>query len=99
MVERPGQRQPIGAASAVNVRGGFWHCTYEGGLNASLFVSLLRKMMRRRTAPVHLLVDGLPAHKTKLVKDYVASTNGMLTLHFLLAMRPNSIPMSWCGAT
>ena len=66
VIERPGQRQSIAAASAVNVRGGFWYCTYEGGLNASLFVSLLRKMMRRRTAPVHLVVDGLPAHKTKL---------------------------------
>ena len=92
VVERPGQRQSIGAASAVNVRGGFWHCTYEGGLNASLFVSLLRKMMRRRTAPVHLVVDGLPAHKTKLVKDYVASTNGMLTLHFLPGYAPELNP-------
>ena len=32
--------------------------------------------MRRRTKPVHLVVDGLPAHKTTLVKTYVASTNG-----------------------
>ena len=92
VVERPGQRQSIGAASAVNVRGGFWHCTYEGGLNASLFVILLRKMMRRRTAPVHLVVDGLPAHKTKLVKDYMASTNGMLTLHFLPGYAPELNP-------
>jgi len=61
-------------------------------LNASLFVSLLRKMMRRRTAPVHLVVDGLPAHKTKLVKDYVASTNGMLTLHFLPGYAPELNP-------
>jgi hypothetical protein len=32
---------------------------------------------------VHLVVDGLPAHKTALVKDYIASTKGMLTLHIL----------------
>jgi hypothetical protein len=64
-------------------RGGFWYCTYEGGLNAELFVALLRRMMRHRTRPVHLVLDGLPAHKTALVKAYVASTNGMLTLHFL----------------
>jgi len=32
---------------------------------------------------VHLVVDGLPAHKTTLVQTYVAATNGMLTLHFL----------------
>jgi hypothetical protein len=48
-----------------------------------LFVSLLRKMAGHRAKPVHLVVDSLPAHKTTLLKDYVASTNGRLTLHFL----------------
>src|SRR3984957_19066861 len=33
VVERPGQRQSISAASAVNARGGFWYCTYQGGLH------------------------------------------------------------------
>jgi transposase len=38
------------------------------------------------------VVDGLPAHKTKLVKDYAASTNGMLTLHFLPGYAPELNP-------
>ena len=92
VIERPGQRQSISAASAVNSKGGFWYCTYQGGLNAELFVSLLRRMMRYRTRPVHLVVDGLPAHKTTLVKTYVASTNGMLTLHFLPGYAPELNP-------
>jgi transposase len=92
VVERPGQRQSISAASAVNARGGFWYCIYEGGLNAELFVTLLRKMMRHRSRPVHLVLDGLPAHKTALVKTYVASTNGMLTLHFLPGYAPELNP-------
>ena len=92
VVERPGQRQSISAASAVNARGGFWYCTYQGGLNAEAFVSLLRRMMRRRSKPVHLVLDGLPAHKTTLVKAYVASTKGMLTLHFLPGYAPELNP-------
>ena len=92
VVERPGQRQSISAASAVNAKGGFWYCTYEGGLTAELFVSLLRKMMRHRPKPVHLVVDGLPAHKTKLVKDYVQSTHGRLTLHILPGYAPELNP-------
>ena len=48
--------------------------------------------MRYRSKPVHLVVDGLPAHKTTLVKDYVASTNGMLTLHFLPGYAPELNP-------
>jgi transposase len=92
VVERPGQRQSVSAASAVNARGGFWYCTYHGGLNAELFVKLLRRMMRHRTKPVHLVLDGLPAHKTELVKTYVAATNGMLTLHFLPGYAPELNP-------
>ena len=92
VVERPGQRQSISAASAVNARGGFWYCTYQGGLNAEAFVSLLRRMMRRRSKPVHLVLDGLPAHRTTLVKTYVASTKGMLTLHFLPGYAPELNP-------
>lgn len=39
----------------------------------------LQKMMRYCTKPVHLILDGLPAHKTALVKKYIAST--YLTRH------------------
>jgi transposase len=92
VVERPGQRQSISAASAVNSKGGFWYCTYQGGLDAVLFVELLRRMMRHRTKPVHLVVDGLPAHKTTLVKVYAASSDGMLTLHFLPGYAPELNP-------
>ncbi len=92
VVARPGQRQSISAASAVNARGAFWYCTYHGGMKSEMFVTLLRRMMRRRAKPVHLVVDGLPAHKTALVKAYVASTNGMLTLHFLPGYAPELNP-------
>jgi transposase len=92
LVERPGERQTVSAASALNARGGFWYCTYEGGLTAELFVRLLRRMLRHRTKPIHLVVDGLPAHKTKLVKDYVQSTEGRLTLHFLPGYAPELNP-------
>jgi transposase len=92
VIERPGQRQSVSAASAVTARGAFWYATYEGGLNAEMFVSLLRRIMRNRIKPVHLVVDGLPAHKTALVKAYVASTDERLTLHVLPGYAPDLNP-------
>ena len=61
VVERPGQRQSVSAASAVTAQGAFWFCVYEGALNGELFVELLKKMMHRRRKPVHLVLDSLPA--------------------------------------
>jgi transposase len=92
VIERPGQRQSISAASAVSAKGAFWFATYEGGLTGELFVELLHKMMYRRKKPVHLVVDGLPSHKKAVVKEYVASLEGNLTLHFLPGYAPDLNP-------
>jgi transposase len=95
VVERPGQRQSVSAASAVSANGGFWFRTYEGALDGELFVTLLKDMMRCKRRPIHLIVDSLPAHKTKLVKDYVASTDGRLTMYFLPGYAPDLNPDEW----
>ena len=49
-------------------------------------------MMRYRRQPIHLVLDSLPAHKTALVKKFVASTEGRLTLHFLPGYAPDLNP-------
>lgn len=92
VVQRPGQRQSVSAASAVTAQGAFWFCVYEGALNGELFVELLKKMMHRRRKPVHLILDSLPAHKRSIVSEYVASTEGRLTLHFLPGYAPDLNP-------
>ena len=92
VIQRPGQRQSILAASAVNAKGGFWFATYQGALNAELFIELLKRMMKKRSKPVHLVVDGLPAHKKLNVREYIASTKGKLTMHILPGYAPDLNP-------
>lgn len=94
VIERPGQRQSISAASAVSAKGAFWFATYQGGLGLTgeLFVDLLKKMMYRRKKPVRLVVDGLPALKKEVAKEYIASTTGKLTLHLLPGYAPDLNP-------
>ena len=92
IVELPGNRQSISAASAVNAKGAFWFVTYKGGMTAELFVALLKHIMRRRRKPLLLVLDSLPAHKARIVRDYVESTNGKLELHFLPGYAPELNP-------
>ena len=92
VVSVPGQRQGISAASAVSAKGAFWFATYSGGLNGDGFVELLRRMMRGRRKPLHLILDGLPAHKAKVVKRHVAELEGKLTLHYLPGYAPDLNP-------
>lgn len=55
-------------------------------------MELLRTMMRGRRRPIHLVLDGLPAHKTKAVRAYVDGLKGKLTLHFLPGYAPDLNP-------
>ena len=80
IVKTSGQRQSVSAISAVTARGEFWYSVYTGRLNAMRFVEFLKQFMRHRRRPVFLVVDGLPAHKAKLVATYVQSLKGKLEL-------------------
>lgn len=92
VVQVPGQRQGISAASAISAKGAFWFATYAGVLTGPLFVDLLRRMMRGRRKPLHLILDRLPAHKALAVKEYVAGLDGTLTVHYLPGYAPDLNP-------
>ena len=61
-------------------------------MNAELFIELLKKMMKGRSKPVHLVVDGLPAHKKANVREYIESTKGKLSMHVLPGYAPDLNP-------
>jgi transposase len=92
VVAVPGTRQSVSAASAVNAKGAFWFATYKGGMSAELFVAMLGQLMRHRKKPLFLILDSLPAHKAKVVQNYVKSTSGKLELYFLPGYAPELNP-------
>ena len=49
-------------------------------------------MMKGRSKPVHLVVDGLPAHKKANVRQYIESTQGKLSMHILPGYAPDLNP-------
>jgi len=64
----------------------------EGLVSAAVFRTFLEQLMLGATQPIFLVVDGHSIHKAKLVSEYVASTNGMLELHFLPPYSPQLNP-------
>ncbi|MBI2432260.1 MAG: IS630 family transposase [Candidatus Hydrogenedentes bacterium] len=92
VVATSGQRQSVNAISAVTMRGGFWYAVYTGRFNAGRFVEFLKAFLRGRRCPVMLVVDGHPAHRAKVVADFVQSTKGQLELHFLPGYAPELNP-------
>jgi transposase len=78
VVASSGQRQSINVISAVNASGAFWAATHTGKLHAENFVAFRKNFRKGRRRKVLLVVDGHPAHKANLVKDYIAAWAGRL---------------------
>ena len=64
----------------------------KGGVGARVFIQFLKRLMHGRRRPVYLIVDGHPAHRAKLVKNYIESLGGRLKLFFLPPYSPELNP-------
>jgi transposase len=92
VVTSSGQRQSINVISAVNASGAFWAATYTGKLNTESFLEFLKNFMKSQRRNALLVVDGHPAHKANLIKEYIATLAGRLELHFLPPYAPDLNP-------
>ncbi|MGD9529949.1 MAG: transposase [Dehalococcoidia bacterium] len=64
--------------------------TFTGSFTGARFIEFAKKLMADTDGPIYLVVDGHPAHRAKLVKDFVASTDGALRLFVLPAYSPRA---------
>ena len=104
--QKPWQRETYPAlarhAQRTKAEISFWD---ESGVRADavaltglLFLDVLRRMLRGRRKPLHLILDGLPTHKALAVKKYVAGLAGKLTVHYLPGYAPDLNPDELVGS-
>jgi hypothetical protein len=79
-VTATGERKSANMISAVSPGGQIHFDVFEGRMNAARFIEFCAKLVHDCPTPVFLIVDGSSAHTAKLVKQYVASTEGQLSL-------------------
>jgi transposase len=95
VVTATGERKSVNMISAVSPGGEIHFDVFEGGMNAALFIEFCKKLVHDCPTPVFLIVDGSSVHTAKLVKEYVASTEGRLSLFFLPPYSPELNPDEW----
>ena len=92
MVRVTGQRFSLNMISAISPRGQLRFMVVRGGVNASVFVDFLKRLVHGQRRPIYLIVDGHPAHRAKKVKEYVEQLQGKLRLFFLPSYSPELNP-------
>jgi transposase len=88
-------RQAVKMVSAIGQRGELSFQVHEGPMNAERFIEFLASLIHDFDTPLFLVVDGSSVHKAKIVKQYVASTEGKLELFFLPPYSPELNPDEW----
>lgn len=95
VVASTGARHAVHLISAVTAKGALRFSTFSGSFTGATFVDFLTKLLAGAPGPVFVVVDGHPAHRATVVKEYVQSTNGRLQLHFLPGYSPELNPDEW----
>ena len=92
VVPRTGARFSLNMISAVNARGELRFMLVEGRVNAAVFVEFLGRLMHRSLHPIILILDGHSIHRSRPVRDFVASQKGRLRLFLLPPYSPELNP-------
>jgi transposase len=79
----------------------FTHCVFrlrQGAIRSPKIVEFLRALRRHLKRRLLIVWDGLRAHRSRRVADYVDSTDGGIQLAFLLPYAPELNPVEYLWA-
>lgn len=92
VIPRPATRLTYSMISTVTNLGTLRFMIYEGALNAILFLSFLRRLIKDAPRKVFLIVDNLRVHWAKSVTAWVEANRDRLELFYLPPYAPEHNP-------
>lgn len=92
VIKSTGARFSFSLISAISSRGLMRFMVREGGVNSTVFIEFLKRLISGAKRKIFLIVDGGSAHKSKLTKAYVATVHQKLELFILPPYSPDLNP-------
>jgi len=77
---------------------GFHFQLYVGSIKSPEVVDFLSCLRRHIQTPLLIVWDRLPAHRSKLVKEYLDSSSGLIEVDYLPAYAPELNPVEYIWA-
>lgn len=71
---------------------------HEGSIKKEEIVAFFKALRAHLKQPLLIILDGLRAHKSKLVREYLDSTNGHIQIAFLPPYAPDLNPIEYLWA-
>jgi transposase len=94
VIKRTGKRFRVNMLSAISNAGRLRFRLFTGSFTAAVFIDFLGRLLRDCAGrKVHLIVDGHPVHRARLVSAWVARHTDRMELHFLPGYSPELNPV------
>lgn len=85
-------RIKLSLITAVTNKGELRWMVVDGAVNAPTFLRFLERLIREARRKVFLIVDRLKAHRTRLVRDWLAAHQSKIEVHYLPSYSPDLNP-------
>jgi transposase len=93
IIQATGARFGLNMMSAISPRGQMRFMVFKETISGEQICEFLKRLMHNATAPIFLIWDGHPTHKSQMVKQCVKSFAGMLETYILPAYSPELNPV------
>ena len=93
VVPNSGKRFTVNAMAAISNKGELYFTVFEGGFNVTVMIGFLDRLVRHLDRKVHLIVDGHPSHRAKLLKQWLTDRADRIEMHFLPGYSPELNPV------
>lgn len=92
VVKSTGARVSVNMLSAITAKGEMRFMVTTGKIDAERFIEFLRRLLHNARAPIFLILDGHPVHRSRTVGAFVKATDGQLRVFFLPGYSPELNP-------
>jgi transposase len=99
ILRQMGRRFSVSMISTVTNRGALRFMVYNGGLNVSIFLKFLKRLVKSRAGKILLILDNLKVHHAKIVQAWVSKNKESIELFFLPPYAPEYNPDEYLNNT
>lgn len=95
VIKKTGQRFSLNMISAISNKGHLQFMILDGRFNGEVFKTFLQKMIKYSRQKIYFVTDGHPAHKTKMLNEWLAENKDRIEVFFLPPYSPELNPQEY----
>ena len=92
VIKRTGQRFSLNMISAISNKGHLQFMLLDGRFNGEVFITFLKQMIKYSRQKIYFVTDGHPAHKTKMLNEWLKENKERIEIFFLPPYSPELNP-------